>query len=78
MTTDELYWYRHLRGLGYTPARARLAVETDNIPMQYYAPDPAGVAAHRVRTRARMVGGTRDTWRLAYAVARLEARAARP
>jgi hypothetical protein len=38
----------------------------------YRAPTPADVAMHRVLTRARLLSGIRDTWRLAYCIARLD------
>jgi hypothetical protein len=59
--------YRALRADGYAPATAmRLACYT------YRAPTPADVAMHRVLTRARLLSGIRDTWRLAYCIARLD------
>jgi hypothetical protein len=63
----KLAHYRALRADGYEPDTAmRLACYV------YRAPTPATVAMHRVLTRAKLTTGIRDTWRLAYSIARIE------
>lgn len=68
--------YKECRAEGYHPASALSNALADS---RLYRSDKsaANVAMHRATTRARLLTGMRDTWRLAYSVARIEARSTR-
>jgi hypothetical protein len=63
--------YREERADGSSP---RAALSGAQAAIADFTPCAATVAAHRVRTRSKLLTGLRDTWRLAYSVARIEAR----
>lgn len=65
--------YKEYRADGYSPASAlRNALSDSRIYRS--GKSAASVAMHRATTRAKLLTGMRDTWRLAYSVARIEAR----
>jgi hypothetical protein len=62
--------FKEYRADGYeAPVAHRLAF--DHLPL--VEKTAADIAMHRATTRARLLTGMRDTWRLAYSVARIEA-----
>lgn len=68
---DRLELYKEYRAEGRAP---RIAAKWAQPEMHARKPTAAEIAITRVCTRARLTTGAQDTWRLAYAVARLEVR----
>lgn len=67
--------FKEYRADGYSPASALSNALSDSRIFKS-GKSAASVAMHRATTRARLLTGMRDTWRLAYSVARIEQRAA--
>lgn len=70
-----LHCYRQWRTRGHAPDYAAKLARAHGSPRDIYKPSAAQVALGRCQTRAKLLTGMRDTWRLAYAVARQERRA---
>jgi hypothetical protein len=70
----EHYNYSMWRLCGYTPAQA-VAKQRAGLCNPLLERTAAEIAMERCKTRAKLLTGMRDTWRLAYAVARQERRA---